>query len=101
MNNDFERKVAEEYIKNHAVSLLKQSYEQLNEYRDDCLEMNVDPENFRQQQLSDARLYRLLYIAVKEYHNCLSHYLKEHQIALPDLDTLVAYSEGHKEYSLP
>lgn len=54
------------------------------------MEQGIDPATFREIQFNDEKLYRLLYIAVKEYHNCLSQYLEKSGVKLPDLDTLVA-----------
>lgn len=97
MYNNFEEKVRSEFTKNHLTSVFKHSYDLLNECNDLCIEEGVEPESFRKIQFDDAKLYRLLYIAVQEYHNCLSHYLKKSGISLPDLDSLFACAEDHQD----
>ena len=97
MHNDFEEKISNEFVKNHLISVLKHSNDLFNEFKDTCIEEGIDPENIRKIQFDDAKLYRLLYIAVQEYHNCLSRYLKKSGITLPDLDSLFAYTEDHQD----
>ena len=97
MANNFEEKIAHEFIRKHSNSILKHSYEILDECKDVCEEIGADPEQFRKVQFESAKLYRLLYIAVQEYHNCLSLYLQKSGIELPDLDSLFAYAEDHQD----
>lgn len=89
MNSKFEEKISTEFTRNHLTSIIKSSYETLDKNIETCEEIGINPELFRQINFDDSKLYRLLYIAVQEYHNCLSRYLQKRGIELPDLDTLV------------
>lgn len=97
MDNNFIEKIKHEFIKNYSIPIQKHSYELLNEYRDICEETDTDPEQLRQIQCENAKLYYVLYIAVQEYHNCLSLYLRESGIKLPDLDSLFSYAQDHQD----
>lgn len=83
--NDFERKITNEYIKNHATSLIREAEKVAQE------SMGIaDPQLLREHELSISAMHRFVYLAVKEYHNSLSQLLMEHGISLPDFDTLVS-----------
>lgn len=91
----FEEKIASELNK-QVKTLFRESNELSNKYMDDCVEIGVNPDAFFQTQFNNAKLYRLLYIAVQEYHNRLSQHLREVGIALPDLDSLFSCAEDHQ-----
>lgn len=84
----FEDIFVKKYIKDHAASLLKENQKLISDIGND-LDPTLDPNTFAQDQLEFAVRDRLIYLAVQEYHNCLSRFLADNGISLPDLDTLV------------
>lgn len=89
--NNFERKVMDEYVKCHAVPLLQKAEHIAQQYSD-----VTDPKLLREHELSISSRNRFVYLALKEYHNSLAHILAEHDILLPDFDTLVSGEEPHQ-----
>ncbi len=83
--NDFEEKITEEYVKNHALSLIREINKKTKDLTD---EDNLDL--IREREISNSAMHRFVYLALKEYHNALSQILRESNISLPDFDTLVA-----------
>lgn len=47
--------------------------------------------------MSTAAMHRFVCLAVKEYHNALSHILAKSGILLPDLDTLFSDEQTHQD----
>ena len=90
--NDFEKRIMAEYIRNHALSLSRESAERAMEFAD-----IADFAQVRDQEMSVATMYRVVYLAVKEYHDALSQHLSAHGIVLPDFDTLVSDIAPQKE----
>lgn len=88
--NDFERKIADEYVMHHAVPLLHETAE-LSKLMEDV----ADPAQFLEQQMSIASINRFVYIALRAYHDSLAHNLLERGISLPDFDTLVSNPDAH------
>ncbi len=85
--NDFENKIMNEYMTNHALSLLRESADLAAKFDD-----VADPQQLCDHEMALASMYRIMYLSLREYHNSLSHILLEHGISLPDLDTLVSDS---------
>lgn len=90
--NNFEKKISNEYIKNHSLSLMQEADQLANEFRD-----VIDPQLLREHEMSVSAMHRFVYLALKEYHNSLSRNLAEHEIPLPDFDTLVADQFSHRD----
>lgn len=84
--NNFEEKITNEYVKHHAKALLKESIDISNSLSDVT---DFEQEQIQKNQMSVSVTNRMIYLALKDYHNCLSHILTEHGITLPDFDTLV------------
>ena len=89
--NEFEKKIMNEYAKNHALALMRETYETAADFAD-----IADFQQVQKQEMSIASMYRVIYLALKEYHNALSQHLSEHGISLPDLDTLVSDFPKHQ-----
>lgn len=89
--NDFEKKIMNEYVYNHARILFNEASKTADEFSD-----IADIQEVREHEMSIASMYRVNYLALKEYHNALSQYLSKHGISLPDLDTLVSDSSENQ-----
>lgn len=85
--NDFENKIMNEYGTNHALDLMREVANTASKYSD-----VADVQQVREREMEIASMYRVMYLALKEYHNALSQNLAKHGISLPDLDALVSDS---------
>lgn len=83
--NDFENKIMNEYAVNHALDLMREVANKTANYSD-----VADVQQVREHEIAIASMYRVMYLALKEYHNALSRNLSEYGISLPDLDSLVS-----------
>jgi len=90
--NDFENKIMNEYVKNHALALLREAAKTAA----NCSDI-ADVQLVREHEMLIASMYRVMYLSLKEYHNSLSQRLAEHGISLPDLDTLVSEEILHQD----
>ncbi len=90
--NDFENKIMNEYGKNHALSLVREAAKTASDNSD-----IADVQQVLENEMTIASMYRIMYLALKEYHNSLSRNLAEHGILLPDLDTFVSDAVPHQE----
>lgn len=90
--NDFEKRIMTEFVEHHSISLMRESAETASEFAD-----VADPALVRDHEMSVATMYRVVYLAVREYHNALSQHLAANGIALPDLDTLISDVAPWKE----
>ncbi len=82
--NDFENKIMNEYVKNHALDLMRKSADTV------AKSSNVADVQQQEHEMAIASMYRVIYLALKEYHNALSRHLLKYKISLPDLDSLVS-----------
>ena len=84
--NDFENKIMNEYVKNHALDLMHKSADTAAKFSDAADVVQQAQEH----EMTIASMYRVIYLALKEYHNALSRNLLKRGISLPDLDSLVS-----------
>lgn len=85
--NAFEKKVSDEYNRNHALALLEEASRIAAENSD-----VIDPKQFQDHQMAILARDRHIYLALKEYHASLARYMKAQGIELPEFDILVSES---------
>lgn len=88
--NDFENRVMDEFVKKHSMRILSdltKKYDELSE--NGHFDSKEQEEELKRNDIANAMMHRFVYLALKEYHNCLSRTLAESGISLPAFDTVV------------
>lgn len=82
--NKFEQRIVREYSK-CVIDLVKDATQTAADFSD-----VTSPAAVYQNEMQIAAMYRVTFLAVKEYHQILSQHLASKGIVLPDFDELVS-----------
>lgn len=89
MLNEFEKKIQDEYMKNHVLGFVEEATEMKLDLQNNVAIGEKEAQQAYGIHMQNSMLYRITYLALKSYHQALSEHLAEQNIVLPDIEELL------------